>query len=81
MIAILNCASKNIIYIIECKACGDKYVGETGRCLKDRMFNQISDISRNKDGPVSRYYDNAGSICFGRKGICFSIRLNKFLTP
>ena len=29
----LNCLSKNIIYIIECKACGDKYVGETGRCL------------------------------------------------
>ena len=37
----LNCLSKNIIYIIECKAYGDKYVGETGHCLKDRMFNHI----------------------------------------
>ena len=41
----LNCFSKNIIDIIGCKACGDKYVGETGCCLKDRMFNHTSDIS------------------------------------
>ena len=37
----LICFSKNIIYIIECKACGNKYIGETGRCLKDRIFNHI----------------------------------------
>ena len=61
----LHCLSTNIIYIIECKACGDKYVGETGRCLKDRMFNHISDIRRDKNGPVSRHFNNAGYICFG----------------
>ena len=60
----LNCFSKNI-YIIECKACGDKYVDETGRCLKDMMFNHISDINTNKDGPVSRHFNNADNICFG----------------
>ena len=43
----------------------DKYVGETGRCLKDRMFNHISDIRRNKNGPVSRHFNNADNICFG----------------
>ena len=56
---------KSSIYIIECKACGDKYLGETGRCLKDRMFNHISDIRRNKNGPVSRHFNNADNICFG----------------
>ena len=61
----LNCLSKNIIYIIECKACGDKYVGETGRCLKDRVFNHISDIRRNINGPVSRHFNNTDTICFG----------------
>ena len=61
----LNCLSKHIIYIIECKACGDKYVGETGRCLKDRMFNHISDTRRDKNGPVSRHFNNADNICFG----------------
>ena len=39
IVVVSNCLSKNIIYIIEYKACGDKYAGETGRCLKDRMFN------------------------------------------
>ena len=34
----LNCLSKNIIYIIACKTCGDKYVGETGLCLKDECL-------------------------------------------
>ena len=57
----LNCLSKNVIYIIEFKACGDTYFGETCRFLKDRMFSHISDIHRNKNGPVSRH-DN---ICFG----------------
>ena len=59
--------SKNIIYIIEFKACGDKYVEETGHSLKDRMFNHISDICRNENGPVSRHFNNADNICFGAK--------------
>ena len=42
-----------------------KDVGETGRCLKDRMFNHISDIRRNKNGPVSRHFNNADNICVG----------------
>ena len=53
----LNCFAKNIIYIIEYKDCGDKYVGETSRCLRNRTFNHISDIHKNKDGPVSRHFD------------------------
>ena len=40
-------------------------MGETGRCLKDRMFNHIYDINSNKGGPVSRHLDNANNICFG----------------
>ena len=59
----LNCLSK-IIYIIEGEACGDRFVGDTGRCLKDMMFNYKLDINRNKDGPVSRHFDGAEHICF-----------------
>ena len=65
----LNCLSKNTIYIIECKACGDKYVGETGRYLRDMVFNHISDIRRYKNGPVSRHFNNADNICFGAEYI------------
>ena len=46
-------------------AYGEKYVWETGRCLKDIMFNHISDIHRNKNGLVSRHFNNADNICFG----------------
>ena len=52
------------MYIIQCKACGDKYAGETGRCLKDRMFNYISDIGRNTNGSVSKHFNNADNIYF-----------------
>ena len=61
----LNCFLKSSIYITEYKAYGNKYVGERGRCLKDGMFNHISDINRNEDGPVSRHFDNADNIGFG----------------
>ena len=30
--------------------CGDEYVGDTkGRCLKDKVFNHLSDINRDKN--------------------------------
>ena len=29
------------------------------------MFNHISDIRRNENGPVSRHFNNADNICFG----------------
>ena len=56
---------KHIIDVTECRACGDKYVGEKGSYWKDRMFNHISDIRRNKNGPVFRHIDGADNICFG----------------
>ena len=63
----LNCLSKNIIYVIKCQACGGKYVGERGCCLslKEKMFNHISDIHKNKNGPVSKHFNNANNIFFG----------------
>ena len=46
-----NCESFNIIYLIQCKKCDQKYIGTTGRQLKHRLadhrgyiFNQV--ISR-----------------------------------
>ena len=53
----LNCFSK--------KACGDKYVVEISRCLKDCMFNHILNIHRNKNGTLSQHFNNADDICFG----------------
>ena len=33
----VNCQTYNCIYMIECKKCGKRYVGETGRMLKARF--------------------------------------------
>ena len=30
-----------------------------------RLYSRISDICRNKNGPVSRHFNNADNICFG----------------
>ena len=44
-----------------------KYFGERGHCLKDRMFNCISDIRENKGRPVSTHFNNADNIYFGEE--------------
>ena len=33
---LLNCKSKNLIYLIDCKKCGKQYIGETKRHLHQR---------------------------------------------
>ena len=51
---------------LEITTCGYKYVYETNRCLKDRMFNHIKIyIHRNKNDLVSRNCNYADNTCFG----------------
>ena len=33
----MNCRSKNVILVLTCAGCGEHYIGETGRELKDRV--------------------------------------------
>ena len=33
---LLNCKSKNLIYLVDCKKCGKQYIGETKRHLHQR---------------------------------------------
>ena len=32
-----NCETYNCIYMLECKRCGNRYIGETGRMMKARL--------------------------------------------
>ena len=41
----VNCETYNCIYMLECKKCGKRYVGETGRMLKARMSDHRGYIS------------------------------------
>ena len=54
----LDCKSKNIIYIIECRKCHIQYVGETQRRLADRLHGHLSDIRLYKDRPVANHFND-----------------------
>ena len=37
----VNCQSKNLIYLLECKKCRKQYKGETERTLQDRLSDHL----------------------------------------
>ena len=43
----VNCQTRNIIYVIECKKCKEQYVGETHRTLQHRFAEHLGYV-RNK---------------------------------
>lgn len=54
----LSCRTTNIVYLITCKICKIQYVGETGRCLADRMTNHRSDIKTRKNTAVALHFNS-----------------------
>lgn len=53
----IDCNSKNIIYIIECKKCKMQYVGETRNSLKIRFQRHLSDIRTYKDTSIANHFN------------------------
>ena len=53
----IDCQSKNIIYVIECTKCNIKYVGETQRSLRCRLYNHLSDIRGYKSTSVADHFN------------------------
>jgi hypothetical protein len=53
-----NCNSKNVIYLITCKKCQIRYVGQTSRSLKERLNNHRSDIRLNKNTAVAKHFNS-----------------------
>ena len=43
----VNCQTRNVIYLIECKKCKEQYVGETNRALQHRFSEHLGYV-RNK---------------------------------
>ena len=55
------CESKGVIYCIECKRCGQIYVGETCRKLKDRFKEHRLDvINRRTEKEVGSHFNSDG---------------------
>jgi hypothetical protein len=54
----ITCEISNVIYCITCKKCNLQYVGETGRPIRNRIYEHIYSITKadNKLTPVSRHF-------------------------
>ncbi len=51
---LLNCGSKNVIYLVQCEAtptCRAQYVGETGQSLRNRFNNHRHAIRKGENAP------------------------------
>lgn len=56
-----TCESAGIVYCIICKKCGDLYIGETGRKLKDRFKEHRLDVLHKREGKeVAEHFNSEG---------------------
>ena len=56
----MNCAVKNVVYLITCALCRLQYVGETGMCVRDRMTAHRSCVRLSKLTPVGLHFASEG---------------------
>ena len=58
----MNCDTRNVIYVIICSGCNEKYIGKTKQKLKRRMNLHRSHINqpRNRTIPLSEHLDKCG---------------------
>ena len=57
----VTCESKNIVYLIQCEKCKNRYIGESERSLKER-------ISEHKGYIKNNHQDKATGAHFNQKG-------------
>jgi hypothetical protein len=59
-----TCQTTSVIYVIACKSCNIRYVGQTTRPVHERLISHRSDINNNsKTTLVSEHFNN--DICGG----------------
>ena len=56
--ASVNCKSRNIIYLLTCKHCGDQYVGETDREANKRLIDHRGYVNRNDESKATGFHFN-----------------------
>ena len=56
----LTCKTTNIIYLITCGKCNKQYIGETSRCLSERLTDHRSCILNKKQTPIAVHFNEPG---------------------
>ena len=54
----MTCQTPSVIYVIECKSCKIKYVGQTSTSIHERLVHHRSDINTKKTTPVADHFNN-----------------------
>lgn len=54
----MNWNTKFLVYVITCEMCHIQYVGRTTRRLKDRLYDHLYDIEKNKSTDVAKYWND-----------------------
>ena len=57
----VNCETRNLIYMIECSKCKDRYIGETKRSLRERLSDHRGYVSK-------QIMDTATGLHFNKPG-------------
>lgn len=57
-----DCCSSNIIYLIHCRKCNVRYVGQTARQLKERLNNHRSDVRLQKNTAIGIHFNEPSHI-------------------
>ena len=55
----LSCSDASVIYLIVCKRCNARYVGETGRRLRTRVSEHVHRILNNERTSVAEHFNSA----------------------
>jgi hypothetical protein len=53
----ISCNIQDLIYVICCQRCKMQYVGETGRTLRERITDHLSNIRTKKPTPVGLHFN------------------------
>ena len=53
----LNCKSKNLVYLMECRRCKIQYVGKCETAFNIRLNNHRKDSKRNDTIPASKHFN------------------------
>ena len=53
----ISCNTQDLTYVICCQRCKMQYVGETGRTLRERITDHLSNIRTKKSTPVGLHFN------------------------
>lgn len=58
----INCNTKFLVYVITCEQCSVQYVGRTTRRLRDQLYINLYDISKDHSTNLERQWN----LCHGK---------------